>query len=313
MYGSNFWIVTRRPRSTSSRPIDAAAMPFPRDDTTPPMMKMYLVGCRLCSLIARLSSCVLFTSQLLLRPLRVSECVHATFGIRDDADSDRQSRVQRPELLQPLDPLERRFRQRPPPEKNVRPVRVQPDVTQVRLLQQRVRRRIPVPQMRDCAPGKIERGAIRSPRHLYYPGIPPRFQCPHGRGNGPNVESASDLLDRRRHMRFLNKWLVPLHVYDDIESNIRRPRDHLADPLRSGLVCVSRHLDFRSPVAARSRDLLRIGRDHHAVHDLELRDATPDPLEERAPSDRMEWLSGQPLRSEPGGDHGQSSSVSHRS
>src|SRR2546425_1933497 len=43
MYGSNFWIVTRRPRSTRRRPSEAAAMPLPRDDTTPPVTKMYFV------------------------------------------------------------------------------------------------------------------------------------------------------------------------------------------------------------------------------------------------------------------------------
>src|SRR5918997_4396437 len=43
IYGSNFCIVTVRPRSTSSRPNDAAAMPFPNEDTTPPVTKMYLV------------------------------------------------------------------------------------------------------------------------------------------------------------------------------------------------------------------------------------------------------------------------------
>src|SRR5918992_1088626 len=36
-------MVTLRPRSTSSRPSDAAAMPFPSEDTTPPVTKMYLV------------------------------------------------------------------------------------------------------------------------------------------------------------------------------------------------------------------------------------------------------------------------------
>ena len=36
-------IVTRIPRSTSSRPSDAAAMPFPSDETTPPVTKMYRV------------------------------------------------------------------------------------------------------------------------------------------------------------------------------------------------------------------------------------------------------------------------------
>jgi hypothetical protein len=33
-------IVTRIPRSTRSRPSEAAAIPFPSDETTPPVMKM---------------------------------------------------------------------------------------------------------------------------------------------------------------------------------------------------------------------------------------------------------------------------------
>src|SRR5713101_2442970 len=36
-------MVTRRPRSTRRRPSEAAAMPLPRDDTTPPVTKMYFV------------------------------------------------------------------------------------------------------------------------------------------------------------------------------------------------------------------------------------------------------------------------------
>src|SRR6478752_6490523 len=44
MYGSNFCIVTVRPRSTSRRPSEAAAIPFPREETTPPVTKMYLVA-----------------------------------------------------------------------------------------------------------------------------------------------------------------------------------------------------------------------------------------------------------------------------
>jgi hypothetical protein len=44
MYGSNFWMVTRSPRSTSRRPSEAAAIPFPSEETTPPVTKMYLVG-----------------------------------------------------------------------------------------------------------------------------------------------------------------------------------------------------------------------------------------------------------------------------
>src|SRR4051812_2296235 len=43
MYGSNFCRPTVRPRETRSRPREAAAMPFPRLETTPPVTKMYRV------------------------------------------------------------------------------------------------------------------------------------------------------------------------------------------------------------------------------------------------------------------------------
>src|ERR1700675_1072806 len=42
-YGSNFCSVTLSPRLSSRQPMDAAAMPLPRDETTPPVTKMYLV------------------------------------------------------------------------------------------------------------------------------------------------------------------------------------------------------------------------------------------------------------------------------
>src|SRR4030095_12346901 len=41
MYGSIFCSVTRKPRASSSAPIEAAARPLPRDETTPPVTKMY--------------------------------------------------------------------------------------------------------------------------------------------------------------------------------------------------------------------------------------------------------------------------------
>ena len=44
--------MTRRPRSTSSRPSDAAAMPLPSDETTPPVTKMYFVGVLASRLLA---------------------------------------------------------------------------------------------------------------------------------------------------------------------------------------------------------------------------------------------------------------------
>src|SRR5579862_3194903 len=40
-YGSNFWSWTRRPRALSSRPSEAATIPFPRAETTPPVTKTY--------------------------------------------------------------------------------------------------------------------------------------------------------------------------------------------------------------------------------------------------------------------------------
>src|SRR6266446_8594464 len=44
MYGSIFWSVTRKPRASRSEPMEAEASPFPSDDTTPPVTKMYFVG-----------------------------------------------------------------------------------------------------------------------------------------------------------------------------------------------------------------------------------------------------------------------------
>src|SRR5438477_3124277 len=37
-------MLTLRPRLSSRHPIDAAANPFPNDETTPPVTKMYLAG-----------------------------------------------------------------------------------------------------------------------------------------------------------------------------------------------------------------------------------------------------------------------------
>src|SRR6476620_8603949 len=40
-YGSNFIRLTRSPRASSRQPMEAAARPLPRLDTTPPVTKMY--------------------------------------------------------------------------------------------------------------------------------------------------------------------------------------------------------------------------------------------------------------------------------
>src|SRR6202035_2043657 len=46
-YGSHFWRVTRRPRLSSRQPMDPAATPLPREDTTPPVTKIYFGPIRL--------------------------------------------------------------------------------------------------------------------------------------------------------------------------------------------------------------------------------------------------------------------------
>src|SRR6185369_8555344 len=44
MYGSIFCNVTRKPRASSSEPMEADASPLPSDDTTPPVTKMYFAA-----------------------------------------------------------------------------------------------------------------------------------------------------------------------------------------------------------------------------------------------------------------------------
>ena len=44
IYGSNFCIVTLKPRDSNSLAIDDEMIPFPSDETTPPVTKMYLVS-----------------------------------------------------------------------------------------------------------------------------------------------------------------------------------------------------------------------------------------------------------------------------
>src|SRR5580658_4756232 len=41
-YGSNFCSVTRNPRLSRRHPMEAAAMPLPSDETTPPVTNTYL-------------------------------------------------------------------------------------------------------------------------------------------------------------------------------------------------------------------------------------------------------------------------------
>src|SRR5215471_21790045 len=51
-YGSHFWSVTLKPRLSRRQPIEEAATPFPSEETTPPVTKIYFgairVSPRLC-------------------------------------------------------------------------------------------------------------------------------------------------------------------------------------------------------------------------------------------------------------------------
>ena len=43
IYGSTFTKETVRPLDSNNAPIEAAAIPLPREETTPPVIKIYLV------------------------------------------------------------------------------------------------------------------------------------------------------------------------------------------------------------------------------------------------------------------------------
>ena len=72
MYGSSFIIWTLKPAASSKQPIELAARPFPRLETTPPVTNMYLVICFVVSVVSRLvvirSTCFAFAFLLLEPP-----------------------------------------------------------------------------------------------------------------------------------------------------------------------------------------------------------------------------------------------------
>src|SRR5436190_22805525 len=87
MYGSSFIIWTFIPRASSRQPIELAARPLPKLETTPPVTKMYLV------IVFSLSACFSFFSLLHITPffhlrvrffrlrffrfLRFLQCIHS--------------------------------------------------------------------------------------------------------------------------------------------------------------------------------------------------------------------------------------------
>src|SRR5438128_12202296 len=80
-YGSNFWSWTFRPRALRSRPSDAATIPFPSAETTPPVTKTYL-GARWLTGFEGSSGSGRTRSGLLARLHEVVEPTQSILGVR---------------------------------------------------------------------------------------------------------------------------------------------------------------------------------------------------------------------------------------
>src|SRR5258706_9958716 len=146
MYGSNFCSVTRKPRASSSAPMDAAAIPLPSPETTPPVTKMYLVlighasgwfervwpmaaarsgllaggesgaGCGeeacACEHAAHeRSPRLLFFSQFMFDARNILGAIDAEVGPCGLNDSDFKAVLQRPQLFQRFGQFQRRRRE----------------------------------------------------------------------------------------------------------------------------------------------------------------------------------------------------------
>src|SRR3954465_10615607 len=97
-YGSNFWSCTRRPRAFSRRPSDAATIPLPSAETTPPVTKTYL-GARALTGFEGSSDCGRTCSP----GARLHQVVEATeCALRIRAPDSAPRRVDRDRHLRPV-------------------------------------------------------------------------------------------------------------------------------------------------------------------------------------------------------------------
>src|SRR5579871_3876231 len=103
-YGSNFWQVTVNPRLSSRQPIDAAAMPFPSDETTPPVTNINL-AIRFHPLHER-------SFKELRDPCEVFGRIHADGIVLGFHHTDGITVFKRAELLQALELFQRTHLQR---------------------------------------------------------------------------------------------------------------------------------------------------------------------------------------------------------
>src|SRR5438477_12479646 len=105
-----------------SRPMDAAASPFPREDTTPPVMKMYFVA------TLTPSSCSGALAQRDLDGGHVLRRVDPEVPAARGEDADRAAMLERAQLLQSFHPLQRRRRPGGVLQQELPAVGVDPDV-----------------------------------------------------------------------------------------------------------------------------------------------------------------------------------------
>ena len=119
--------MTVKPRASRIAPTEAAAIPLPRDETTPPVTKMYLVAMGLFSLLRQIRSVRIFSTRS--RSSAVSTPIDARSTI---STRMRNSVLQRAELLQRLAALERRRRESRQPQQGLPLVAVDPQVLQRR-------------------------------------------------------------------------------------------------------------------------------------------------------------------------------------
>src|SRR6185369_16011681 len=155
-YGSSFWIVTRNPRDLSSRPSDADAIPFPSDDTTPPVTTMIFAivppSLRVCVLCpGSVPGAAPFQSRELLGGIDPRERPRA------GDDLDVHASFERPQLLEPFRSLQLSRRPRSELQQQITPKSVDAHMAQ---------RRPPVRAARDVRAAKVERAPEVVHHHL---------------------------------------------------------------------------------------------------------------------------------------------------
>src|SRR2546423_1775966 len=170
-YGSNFWSWMRRPRALSRRPSDAATMPFPSADTTPPVTKTYfgaraLTGFQGSSDCGRQSDLFARAQQVVQpveRPARQRAAQAEEPGSDDDERGRSRARVLRADGQVCLDPVGGELESEPRPGHDV-----EHDERAGRLRTPEVARRgraqhLPPRTRREPAPVRLDSGDARPP------------------------------------------------------------------------------------------------------------------------------------------------------